>query len=505
MIKVLCNEQVRIVDRSTIERKNIRPLDLMEQAASACTTWLLNRIPEGSDFLVVAGQGNNGGDGMAIARMLWQRGKSVDVVVVDGTGTPSDGFRTNTERWNKLIGKDVRVVKSAKELPARTNETVIIDALFGSGLNRPASDTAADVIKALNEGEGRIISIDIPSGLFADRPTPEKSSVIRSTTTLCLQIPRMAFFLPEYQEFVGNWELIDIGLDTEAIAEAPAEAFILSHRDIAALQPPRPLHGHKGTFGHALLLAGSRGKAGAAVLTAGACLRSGAGLVTVRTPGSCVIPVQVNCPEAMCDPEPEDEFLDEVVKTEPYDAIGIGPGLGASRQTGNVVKRVIQDHPGPLVIDADALNILSDNPTWLAFLPAGTILTPHPGEFARLAGKISDSFDRIKAQQDLAKKHNVFILLKGRFSTIACPDGQLYINPTGNHGMAKGGSGDALTGLITGLLASGLSPMRAVLTGAYVHGLAGDLCAKENHPVGMTSGDLVSYIPSAFKAIEESL
>jgi len=399
----------------------------------------------------------------------------------------------------------VQILKSTTELPERTTDTYIIDAIFGSGLNRPASGTAADVINALNEGAGNILSIDIPSGLFADRATPERSSIIRAATTLCLQIPRMAFFLPEYQDFVGSWELIDIGLDTDAIAEASAEAFILSHRDIAALQPLRPLHGHKGTFGHALLLAGSRGKAGAAVLATGACLRSGAGLVTVRTPGSCVIPVQVNCPEAMCDPEPEDEYLDEVVKTEPYDAIGIGPGLGTSRQTGNVVKRVIQDHPGPLVIDADALNILSDNPTWLAFLPAGTILTPHPGEFARLAGKISDSFDRIKAQQDFAKKHNLFILLKGRFSTIACPDGQLYINPTGNHGMAKGGSGDALTGLITGLLASGLSPMRAVLTGAYVHGLAGDLCAKENHPVGMTSGDLVSYIPSAFRTIEESL
>lgn len=505
MIKVLRNEQVRDIDRYTLERRNIRSLDLMEQAAAACTTWLLTMIPEGPDFLVVAGQGNNGGDGLAIARMLWNRGKQVKVVIVEGTGTPSADFTTNLHRWKETSQTDAPLIRSAGDLPERSTNTVIIDAIFGSGLNRAPSGPASDVIRALNDGGGKIIAIDIPSGLFADQATSERTTIIRARTTLCLQIPRMAFFLPEYQEFTGDWQLIDIGLDATALSEASAQAFLLSHRDIAALLPPRPAAGHKGTFGHALLLAGSRGKAGAAVLSAGACLRSGAGLVTVRTPGSCLIPVQTNCPEAMCDPDPEDAFLDEVVKTEAFDAIGAGPGIGTSRQTGNVLKRIIQDHPGPLVLDADALNILSENPTWLSFLPAGTILTPHPGEFARLAGRISDSFDRIKAQADLAKKHNLFVLLKGRFSTIACPDGQLYINPTGNHGMAKGGSGDALTGLITGMLASGCSPMRAVLSATYVHGLAGDLCARDSHPIGMTSGDLVSYLPAAFREIEESL
>ena len=505
MIKVLDNEQVRSIDKATIERKSIRSVDLMEQAANACTTWLLNVIPEGADFLVVAGKGNNGGDGLAIARLLWKHGKQVTVIVVDDTGAPSADFNTNLDRWKATSGEDAAVIRSSDAIPARTNRTVVIDAIFGSGLNRTPTGVPAEVISALNAGEGRIIAIDIPSGLFADQTTQDRGTVIRATTTLCLQVPRMAFFLPEYQEFTGDWQLIDIGLDTGALSEASARAFILSHRDIAALLPTRPSTGHKGTFGHALLLAGSRGKAGAAILAAGACLRSGAGLVTVRTPGSCLIPVQTNCPEAMCDPDAEEDFLDDVIKTERYDAIGAGPGIGTSKQTGNVLKRVIQDHPGPLVLDADALNILAENPTWLAFLPAGTILTPHPGEFARLAGKIADSFDRIQALRDMAKKHNIFVLLKGRFSTIACPDGQLYINPTGNHGMAKGGTGDALTGLITGLLASGLSQMRAVLAGAYIHGLAGDLCARDNHPIGMTSGDLVSYLPAAFREIEESL
>jgi len=263
----------------------------------------------------------------------------------------------------------------------------------------------------------------------------------------------------------------------------------------------RPSFGHKGSFGHALLLAGSSGKAGAALLATKSCLRSGVGLVTVRTPKDCVIPIQTAAPEAMCSADEHAQHLTDIVKPEGYSAIGVGPGIGMDAQSGNVLKRLIQDYKSPLVLDADAINHLSDNPTWLQFLPAGCILTPHLGEFNRLVGKIADPFERTKKQLEFARKYNCYVLLKGKYSALACPDGLLFFNPTGNHGMAKGGSGDVLTGLITGLLAQGLSPLKAALCGAYLHGLAGDFCAQKTHPNSMTSGDIISFFADAFKAV----
>lgn len=502
MIKVIGNDSIRQIDQQTIEKKGIASVDLMESAAQACTEWFLSTFEAGISFDIFCGHGNNGGDGLAIARLLWERGKSIRVFLCEDTGSSSADFQINLKRWETLSGSKAMVISSPSDLPSFPASTVIVDALFGSGLNRAPAGNAAALINAINASSQVIVSIDIPSGLFGDISTSDLQTVVRATYTLSFQIPRPAFFYPEYEPYTGDWQLLDIGLDSAAIQAAEAYAFVPEAADIAALLPFRPLFGHKGTFGHALLLAGSYGKAGAAILSTRACLRSGAGLVTVRSPAQCVIPLQTACPEAMCSPDESPDFLSEVLKPAAYSAVGIGPGIGTDKQTGNVLKRILQDFDCPMVLDADALNLLAENPTWLHFLPAGSILTPHPGEFSRLAGKIADPYARTKKQIVLSQKYNCYILLKGHFSALSCPDGQLFFNPTGNNGMAKGGSGDVLTGLICGLLAQGLSPMKAALCGAFIHGHAGDLCSKAGSPVTMTAGDLTEYFEMAFNELK---
>jgi len=501
LIKVLSIEQIRWAEKATLSAENITELELMERAAAACTQWIITNIPLGISFAVFCGKGNNGGDGLAIARQLWAKGKNVDVYILNDSGTGSLCFNKNLENWKSLSGTKTNLISEVKEMPKFENPTVIIDAIFGIGLSRKIESPISDFIHQINNYSCRVIAIDMPSGLFSEEHTTELKNVVAAQHTLTFSNAKQAFFYPEYAHLTGEIEILDIGLDPEIVSQAHASAFIPDDQNINVMLGQRPGFGHKGIFGHALLLAGSYGKSGAALLAAKSCLRSGVGLVTMSTPKCAVLPLQTACPEAMCLAHEHEYYLSDIIKPEGYNAIGIGPGIGQDPQTGNVLKRLIQDYKSPMVIDADAINLLAYNPTWLNFLPAGCILTPHLGEFNRLAGKIADPFERTKKQLELAKKYNCYILLKGKYSALACPDGQLFFNPTGNNGMAKAGSGDVLTGLITGLLAQGLASKHAALAGAYLHGLAGDICARETNPRSMKSGDLVEYFSGAFRAV----
>lgn len=503
MIKVFAAEQIKQADVATLHQEKISELALMERAAGLCTQWILDNISPGFSFAIFCGKGNNGGDGLAIARQLFQRGKKVEVFIVDPTGKASNCFTENLNAWQSISKSTPSTLSNFKQFPEFDTSVIIVDAIFGIGLSRGIESPLAEIIQEINSTPCKVISIDVPSGLFCDKATETLKNVIAAHYTLTFSHAKHSFFYPEYANQTGQIEILDIGLDKEYVARTAAVAQIPNDADIEIMLGIRPSFGHKGTFGHALLLAGSAGKAGAALLATQSCLRSGVGLVTVRTPKDCVLPLQTAAPEAMCSPDEHTHHLTDIVKPESYSAIGIGPGIGMDVQSGNVLKRLIQDYTSPMVLDADALNHLADNPTWLQFLPAGCILTPHLGEFYRLAGKIADPFERTKKQIELAKKYNCYILLKGKYSALACPDGQLFFNPTGNNGMAKGGSGDVLTGLITGLLAQGLSPLKAALCGAFLHGLAGDICANETHPNSMTSGDIISFFADAFKAVKK--
>lgn len=501
MIKILSAQQIGLADQATINTEPISSIDLMERASKLCSNWLLDFFPAGIDYVFFCGKGNNAGDGLAIARTLFEKGKNIQVYILDFAGEPSSDFTNNLNRLKKIAPSLIFEINENTEFPEIKAGSIIIDAIYGTGLNKPLSKPVINCIKNINKLGSIVISIDVPSGLFIDKNTENLEDVIHANFTLTFQLPKLAFFYPEYAIATGIWEVLDIGLDKTFLESADSKTFLITEMDVRKLLRPKAIFGHKGLFGHALLVAGSYGKAGAAILAAKACLHSGVGLVTIRVPALIVNPIQSSVPEAMLIPDTENNYLSTAIIPSNYTAIGIGPGIGIEKKTGNVLKRLIQDVELPMVFDADALNLLAENPTWLSFIPKGSILTPHIGEFKRLTGNYTNPFDRSNAQIAFAKKYNCYVLLKGKYSSIACPDGSLIFNPTGNPGMATAGSGDTLTGIITSFLAQGYSPFQSVIIGVYIHGLAGDLAAETLSEHAMIASNIIEYLPAAFKLL----
>lgn len=508
MLPVCSTEQMRRADALTIEREPISALDLMERAAGRCAAWIMLRQRKGDitpsqtgRYVVVVGMGNNGGDGLVIARLLHQAGFPVVVRRVVHREKPSPEHATNLERA-RAMGIEVLDLRSADQLSVSAGD-VVIDALFGTGLDRPVEGLAAEVIRAINASGAPVIAIDLPSGLWAtENVGNDPATIIRATGTLTFEWPKLALLLPEHSDRVGYWEALPIGLSAAALQGSDLPFTVLELSDIIPMLRGRPRAGHKGVFGHALLIAGSRGRMGAAVLATRACLRSGTGLVTVHVPACGLEVLQSAAPEAMCSVDPAEGLVTDVPRNLVVSAVGIGPGLGTDPEPANVLKRLIQDPPAPLILDADALNILAENLTWTAFLPPGTILTPHPKEFDRLHGKPSASgSERLQRARDMALRTRCTVVLKGAPTAVCAPDGRVVFNSTGNAGMARGGSGDALTGLLTGLVAQGYAPGTAALVGVYLHGLAGDLMAKRKGQDGMSISDLIEALPEAWQLL----
>jgi NAD(P)H-hydrate epimerase len=501
-MKILDIEKVRQADLFTIENEPISSIDLMERAGTNCTKWISKKLKKKQAVYVFVGPGNNGGDGLVIARHLFEQGYDVNLELVLFTENFSNDFKANLKRIEQLKEFKKNEIRAKKDLERIPEGALVIDAIFGSGLSRKVEGLAADVIMHINNSEGIIVSIDIPSGLFADIISDAKqSSIIRADYTLSLQFPKFSFMFAETELIVGQLVIIDIGLHPEYINKVEAKAFLVEPVDAAQLVKPRAKFSHKGTYGHALLVAGSYGKMGAAVLSARASLRSGLGLLTTHIPKSGVNILQTAVPESMLSIDENEQYFSQLPKLDNYNVIGIGPGLGTDKQSQNSLKLLIQEFKSPMVIDADALNILSENKTWLSFLPKGSILTPHPKEFERLAGKSSNSFERVQKQIDFAIKYQVYVVLKGASTSIATPDGKLFFNSTGNPGMATAGSGDVLTGIILGLLSQHYSPLHASILGVHLHGLSGDLAAKKKGFDSLIAGDLVDYLGKAFLRI----
>lgn len=507
MLPILSAEQVRAADAHTIANEPVASIDLMERAAARCTEHLLRhvarwrrdpRVP--TPFIVVAGMGNNGGDGLVIARLLHQRGQPVRVVRVNHRDRSSEDHATNLERCMRA-GVPVLDVGAGELFPVIDEREVVVDALFGTGAAVPLNGVAAEAVRWINAAGRPVVAVDLPSGLAADGEAATIGAVIvQADVTLTFEVPKPTLLLADNTPFVGHWEVVPIGLDRAFIASQQATGHVLERADAQALLPARPWTGHKGTFGHALLIAGGEGHLGAAVLAARGALCSGCGLVTVQVPGHGLPVLQGAVPEAMAIADRDNARISELPRLDAYRAVGIGPGLGTHADTAVVIKRIIQEATMPLVLDADALNILAANPTWRAFLPPGTVLTPHPKEFDRLHGTATTSAkERLERAVGMARKDSCVIVLKGAPTAICTPDGRVLFNSTGNPGMAKGGSGDVLTGLLTGLLAQGLSPVDASVLGVYLHGLAGDIAAAEVGMDGMTSGDLAAFLPAAWR------
>jgi len=380
---------------------------------------------------------------------------------------------------------------------------IVIDGIFGSGLNKPLDGLAKSIVGQINRSGATVISIDMPSGLFGeDNSHNDLSGVIRANYTLTFQMPKLSFLFAENNPFVGDLLVLPIGLHPEAIDQTESKYFYLDQAFISGKIKKRSKYSHKGTYGHALLIAGSYGKMGASVLASRTCLRSGVGLLTSHVPRLGYEIIQNSVPEAMTSIDKDDQVFSEAPELQSYSAIGIGPGLDRKPKTQLAFRKLLRTKPAKLVIDADALNIMSENKDWYELLPENTILTPHPKEFERLAGPSANSWERLQIQIRFSEKYKVILVVKGADTCITLPDGRVFFNPTGNPGMATGGSGDVLTGLILGLLAQAYTPEEAALIGVYLHGLAGDLAATENGQQALIAGDITNQIGKAFLRLE---
>jgi len=484
----------------------------MERAASKCFDWIYENAPSLFDaknteekdwvFHVVVGPGNNGGDGLVIARLLQRMGYNVHLSYVKLTDEPSSDFALNFSKLGKLK-KAVVEISSVKNVVDYPSNSVIIDAMFGTGLNRPAEGIAAAVIEKINESQATVVSIDLPSGMFSeDNSENDRNTIVKSDYLLTFQVPKLAFYLADSAPLIGELIILNIGLHPEFLNEVDSKYHLLTDGNVAAMRLPRRMFDHKGTFGHALIIAGSEGKRGAALMAAEAALRAGAGLVTLHTDKKGAELLHESTPEAMVSIDPSDDgTLTQLPDLKKFSSVAIGPGSGKSDETAKALKLLIQESRVPLLLDADALNILAENPTWLAFLPKGSVLTPHPGEFAGLIGEKKTHFQNIESQRELSRKYGIYILLKGGKSTLSLPDGQVLINNTGNPGMGTGGMGDVLTGIIAGLLASDYSPMHATALGMYIHGRAADLALENESVESLIATDVVKYLGRAFQSL----
>jgi len=474
----------------------------MERAARALTDAIVRRWDKSFEVVVFAGPGNNGGDALAVARMLSQKGYHVEVFLFNTKGQLSEECQANLNRLKTCGSIYFTEINTQFDPPTLTENHLVIDGLFGSGLNKPLNGGFASVVKYINASKAQVVAIDIPSGLMGEDNTYNiRPHIIHADVTLSIQLPKLSFLFPENEGIVGEWELLNIGLKQSFIDAAPSAYSILEETEVRSLIQPRKRFSHKGTFGHGLLIAGSYGMAGASILAAKACLKSGIGLLTVHVPIHNHDLLQATVPEAIVHTDIQERYFAQPMHLHRYSALAIGPGLGQEEDTALAMMEQIQGSTLPIVLDADAINILSTHRNWLSRLPKRCILTPHLGELERLIGKCMDTYERLTKVKELAAYLQSYIIVKGAWTTIVTPEGNFYFNPTGNPGMATGGSGDVLTGILLGLLAQGYSQEEACILGVYIHGLAGDIAAEEKTQMGMTATDIIEALPAAWKKL----
>lgn len=504
-MKIFPSALIKELDAFTIENEPIASIDLMERAAKALTNAIIRQWNNTTPVTLFAGPGNNGGDALAVARLLAEKAYKVEVYLFNTKGELSPDCQTNKELLEVMDEVTFTEVSTQFVPPHLTADHLVVDGLFGSGLNKPLTGGFAAVVKYINASPATVVAIDIPSGLMGeDNSFNTPNTIIHADYTFSLQLPKLSFLFAENAEFVGNWKLLDIGLSPEAIEETETDYFLTEEKDIRPLIKQRKKFSHKGNFGHAMLIAGSYGMAGASILAARACLRSGVGLLTVHAPARNNTILQTAVPEAMVEADIHEICFAYPTDTDDYNAVGIGPGLGKSQETEDALLGQLQASQCPLVLDADALNLLSEHRKVLTTLPKGSILTPHPKELERLVGKCQNSYERLAKACALAQLANVHIVLKGAYSAVVTPEGKCYFNPTGNAGMATAGSGDVLTGIVLSLLAQGYTAEEAAKVSVYVHGMAGDLARQKYGTIALNAGDIIEFLPTAWGHISGS-
>jgi NAD(P)H-hydrate epimerase len=501
-MKILPIEKIRDADAYTIKHEPIADIDLMERAATELYEWIMANAEPERRFMIYCGMGNNGGDGLVLARLLAQHDRQAEVILVRYSDRLSASCKTNLDRARKVRNLSVHEVATEDDIPPPKKGDIVVDALFGSGLTRPVKGFPARVVDLINDSGAIVIAVDAPSGFFCDSSnTMNEGVIIEADYTLTFQFPKLGFLFPENEKHVGHWEVLPIGLHPDFIREVEVTNHFLVHGECRDIYKPRSKFAHKGTFGHGLLIAGGYGKMGAAVLAAKAGMKAGAGLITAHIPASGNTILQTAVPAAMVSIDEDNKIFTHHPHLDSYSAVAIGPGIGTEKQTANALKLLIQEAGAPLILDADALNILGENKTWIPFIPKGSILTPHPKEFERLAGPSLNNFERNELQREFSVKHQVYVVLKGAHTCISTPEGKCFFNSTGNPGMATGGSGDVLTGILLGLKAQGYSSLEACLLGVFLHGLAGDLAAEKWGLEALTANNIAHHLGGAFKRV----
>lgn len=508
-MKLFSVSQISEIDSYTIEHEPISSINLMERAALAFCYKFIEyyrldlKVMQSIDVYV--GPGNNGGDALAIARLLSDKIKSIKVWLSVNEEMLSIDALSNLIQLDELTNVECFRIENEEDLKNPDEGSVIIDGLFGSGLNRPLSGWFKDVVCFINSLKNEIVSIDIPSGLMGeDNAKWDREAIVKADLTITFQFPKLCFLLPENAAYVGEWHLVNIGLHPDVINEKQTIYNYTLQSDIKRMLKSRKVFAHKGDFGHALLLAGSYGKMGAAVLASRACMKAGVGLLTTHVPRLGIDIIQTAVPEVMASIDRSDILISEFPQLEVFNAIGVGPGIGTKPNSQLALRELLCTVGNkPIVLDADAINILSIDSECLKHLPPNTILTPHPGEFDRLLGKSLSGFERIKKAIRFTKKYQCIMVLKGAYTVIVCPKGNCYFNSTGNAGMATAGSGDVLTGILLALLAQSYAPLDAARLAVFVHGLAGDLHVKQQSMESVTASVLVEKLGKAFYSVQQ--
>ena len=518
-MRVLTAEQMREADRRTIEEVGIPSVALMENAGHQIVSAMHATIDdlESRRVALLCGRGSNGGDGFVAARLLWQQGVAVRVFVFGRGDDVAGDAGTNLAVAQSLGLTIVEVLDrdgwDAARATIADDCDLLVDAIFGTGLNKPLDDLFAAVVGDVNGLDLPIVAVDLPSGLSADRADPIGEAV-EADVTVTLAAPKVALLLPPAESWAGDLVIADVGIPASVIDDVAGDRLeLLTPEEVGLLIPPRPTDAHKGDFGHVLVVAGSVGKTGAAQLAGLGALRSGAGLVTVATPRGCVSAVSSGAPEYMTLPLAEsddgtlaDDALETILEFG-CDAIAVGPGLGTSSDVRSVVHGLVERTTVPLVLDADALNVCADDPTRLVGRDGiPIVITPHPGEMARLCGTTSAQVqsDRLQTARRFAADHRLFVILKGSGTVIADPDGAMWVNLTGNAGMSTGGVGDVLTGVTAAWLAQLGRPGDACQVAVFLHGLAGDLACDQHGEVALIASDLVNCLGRAVREVAEA-
>lgn len=497
-MKIFSKEQIYEGDKLTAEKQNISSTDLMERAGTQIFNWMHLRM-QGAQvpIHIFCGIGNNGGNGLVLARHLILDGYNVKTYIINCSDKRSKDFLINYDRIKNVTKKWPTLLSCKEDFPEIHQDDIIVDAVFGIGLNRPVDDWVKALFLHFKSTKAYTLSIDIPSGLHTDAGVTDEDAVVWAGYTLSFATPKLVFFLPETAKFTIQWEVLDIGLDQEFLFTTETEADLIGKNEVLPMYIPRDKFSHKGQFGHALIIGGSYGKIGAVTLASRAALSSGAGLVSAYVPKCGYIPLQTSFPEAMVITDTDDEKITAIKFDIEPTVIGLGIGLGTDSKTIKTFEAFIKTNKTPLVIDADGINILAKKKTLLKSLPIQTVLTPHPKELERLIGTWKDDFDKLKKVKAFSKKHNTIIVIKGA-NTITVFKDKLYVNTTGSPGLATAGSGDVLTGIITGLISQGYSPLNATIFGVYLHGKSADIAVEGFGYQSLIASHVIDYLGEAF-------